>query len=51
MTQAEPPETIPVQSRPLTLQQRRTIQEIWRKVNGIQVQIVRLMAELDIRVQ
>lgn len=34
---------------PLTYQDRRTVQEIQRKVNGIQVQLARLLAMLDNR--
>lgn len=35
--------------RPLSWQDRRTVQEIQRKVNGIQVQLARLLAMLDNR--
>lgn len=51
MTQSEPLDVLPREPRPLTLKQRRDVQEIWRKINGVQVQLVRLMAELDIRVR
>ena len=36
---------------PLTHKQRRDLYEIWRKVNGIQVQLVRLLGELDISIR
>jgi len=36
---------------PLTYKQRRDLYEIWRKVNGIQVQLVRLLGELDISIR
>lgn len=35
----------------LTYKQRRDLYEIWRKVNGIQVQLVRLLGELDISIR
>ncbi len=51
MIQTAPPDVLPEHARPLTLKQRRDVQEIWRKIHGVQTQLVRLMAELDIRIQ
>lgn len=50
MIQDTDTQTAPIE-RPLTYKQRRDLYEIWRKVNGIQVQLVRLLGELDISVK